>query len=231
MKFRKAIVFLLCAIMGLSVLACGTIESPNGGGGGGGGGVLCTVIFDNNAPAGKTVVNNVTAIQVEKGKSMGSKYPTPTCDGYQFGGWFSGSTQYSAETVINSDLTLKAKWVTNEEVAAAAQAYENAISSWAKPGHLYIHYKRASHKSGEAVTPPTAGVGSGAPLYSTASTSEVYGDWGLWCWPQGGEGRTFNPAWIDESGAVYDVDLTQTYNDAGWDGTTVPGKPLKNTMT
>ena len=48
----------------------------------------------------------------------------------------------------------------------------------------------------------------------------MYGDWGLWVWeylPTNSEGRAFYPMKLDESGAVYDIDLSETYNDAGWD--------------
>ena len=224
MKFRKAIIFLLCAIMSLSMLACGTIDSPDGDKDYSG--KVFTVTFDSNAFG----VESPDAIQVDGGKPMGTKYPRLIRDGYLFVGWFSGSKQYTSETPITSDLDLKAEWQSEAEVNAAAQKYENNISNWAKPGHLYIHYKRASHIKSEEVAPPTSGTGSGAPLYNSASKSSAYSDWALWCWPQNGEGRTFNLAWIDESGAVYDVDLTGEYHDAGWDGSKVPGVALKNDM-
>ena len=226
MKFRKAIIYLLCVIMSLSLLACGNIDMPNDTGDINSG-KTWTVTFDSNADD----VANPTPLQIGRGKTMGSLLPTVNRPNYIFGGWFdSNGTQYTADTKITGDVILVAKWLTSEEVNEAAKQYENNISSWAKPGHLYIHYKRAGHVIGEQVTPPATGVGSGAPLYSTAYTSSVYSDWGLWCWPKNGEGRTFNPAWIDESGAVYDVDLSQEYHDAGWNGNVTPGKPLTNDM-
>ena len=236
MKFRKAIIFLLCAVMSLSMLACGSIDMPDSGTGNPNGPNLPvathTIIFDINAPAG-TNLQSPAPIQVTDGQTMGAKCPAPTCPGWTFQGWYDNNTLYTKDTPITGDLILTAKWSSAAEENEKAKAYENAISSWAQPGHLYIHYKRAAHPSivsTEQGTPPTTGKGTGAPLYNSASNSTVYGDWGLWCWPQNGEGRTFNLAWIDESGAVYDVDLTHTYGDAGWDGKTVPGKPLNNTM-
>lgn len=225
MKFKKAIVFLLCAIMGLSVFACGTIETP---GGGGGTGVICTVIFDANAPD----VESPAAIQVAKGKSMGALMPTLQRVGYQFDGWYNGSKQYTSTTPINDTmLTLTARWKSNEDVSKDALAYENNISSWAQPGHLYIHYKRFNHDKTEQVTPPTTGKGSGAPDYKSASSSNAYKDWGVWSWPKkNANGRLFNAAWVDESGAVYDIDLTATYNDCGWNENTKQDRGITNTF-
>ncbi|MDE6201097.1 MAG: InlB B-repeat-containing protein [Clostridiales bacterium] len=231
MKFRKAIIFLLCAVMSLSMLACGSIDMPDGGVDNPNGvvtsGKTYTITFDVNA----SDVAGITPIQVGSGKTMGSQLKTPSRSGYAFVGWFDASgKQYTSETVITGNVVLTARWQSSAEVAEAAKAYENNISTWAKPGHLYIHYKRAAHITAEQVTPPAGGIGANAPLYSKESTSETYKDWALWCWPKGGDGRTFNLAWIDESGAVYDVDLSQQYSDAGWDGSVVPGVPLNSQM-
>ncbi|MBD5585102.1 MAG: hypothetical protein HDQ88_08465 [Clostridia bacterium] len=67
------------------------------------------------------------------------------------------------------------------------------------------------------------------PDYSTQINSSVYGDWGLWVWeyfPINSEGRAFYPMKIDESGAVYDIDLTASYSDAGWNEATLDNKGL-----
>lgn len=225
MRFKKAIVCLLSAVMSLSMLACGTIDMPDGGTDLPGGiittGKTYTVTFDGNGAA------NPDPIQVGEGKTMGALLPAPTRSGYSFAGWFDASgKQYIGSTAVTGNVVLTARWESN----AARLEYDNKTANWAQSGHLYIHYKRAAHKEDEQVTPPATGLGAGAPLYSTASTSTVYGDWGLWAWPKNGEGRTFNPAWIDESGAVYDIDLTQDYHDAGWDGTVTPGVPKTNDM-
>ncbi|MDE5562261.1 MAG: InlB B-repeat-containing protein, partial [Clostridiales bacterium] len=226
MKFKKAITFLLCAVMSVSMLACGTIDMPNGGLDNPNGvvtsGKTYTITFDGNGAE-----HNPDPMQVGAGDTMGAKIPVPTRAGFIFVGWFdANNNKYIATTPITGNVVLTARWESN----AAKLEYEKNISSWAKPGHLYIHYKRGAHLEGEQITPPSAGVGSGAPTYNTASQSSVYGDWGLWCWPKNGEGRTFNLAWIDESGAVYDVDLTQEYHDAGWNGDVVPGVALNNDM-
>ncbi len=225
MKFKKAIICLLCAVMSLSMLACGGIDMPDGGTGTPDGIVITsktyTVTFNGNGAP------NPDPIQVGEGKALGAMLPAPTRSGYSFVGWFDSSNkQYTGTTKITGHVELTAKWESN----AARLEYDNNTANWARSGHLYIHYKRAAHLESEQVNPPAGGMGAGAPLYSTASSSTVYGDWGLWAWPKNGEGRTFNPAWIDESGAVYDIDLTRDYHDAGWNGTVVPGVPLTNEM-
>ena len=46
-----------------------------------------------------------------KGQAMPFVF-SPSREGYEFGGWFSGSTEYVPnETVINKDVTLKARWL------------------------------------------------------------------------------------------------------------------------
>jgi len=64
-----------------------------------------TVTFDSD---GGTAVE---AITIEKGKSMDDKYPaTPTKGPLDtFAGWFEGTTQYTKDTIINDDITLK--WI------------------------------------------------------------------------------------------------------------------------
>lgn len=101
--------------------------------------------------------------------------------------------------------------VTSEEAAK----YERELN-WGQENHLYLHYLRGAHSEAEEGRANTAA----APNYSGQINSSVYSDWGLWAWdsfPNNLEGRTFFPMKIDASGAVYDVDLTATYHDAGWD--------------
>lgn len=105
-----------------------------------------------------------------------------------------------------------------------AQKYEEDLT-WGEANHLYVHYLRGGHSVGEHGTVNAAP----APGYSEQINSEVYGDWGLWVWeytPTNGEGRAFYPMKIDESGAVYDIDLTATYSDGGWNATTRKNKGL-----
>ncbi len=109
--------------------------------------------------------------------------------------------------------------------AEDALKYEQNLT-WGQEGHLYIHYLRGAHSEKEHGTVNSAT----APAYSTQISSEVYGDWGLWVWeyfPTNSEGRAFYPMKIDESGAVYDIDLTATYNDGGWDEANRTSKNLE----
>ena len=109
-----------------------------------------------------------------------------------------------------NDITLTARWLTEEDVLS----YIQQLTANSQAGHLYIHYRRADHDAGEEGTVNT----SAAPTYNSPIKSEVYGDWAVWAWPRNGSGRTFNAAYIDIYGAVYDIDLTYTYTDCGWDG-------------
>jgi uncharacterized repeat protein (TIGR02543 family) len=68
-----------------------------------------TLTFDAQkgtvSPTSKTVICDAAA----------GDLPTPTRVGYIFGGWYTatsgGGTQYTATTVVTSNLTLYAKWV------------------------------------------------------------------------------------------------------------------------
>jgi len=61
-----------------------------------------------NSDGGTTVASVV----IQKGKSMGSKYPAdPTRVDSIFEGWYEGATLYTKDTVINNNVTLKAKWL------------------------------------------------------------------------------------------------------------------------
>ena len=62
-----------------------------------------TVTFDNDG--------STTEVLVPQNSAIGSRIPAdPSKKGYTFGGWFSGETQLTAETVISGDVTYKAKW-------------------------------------------------------------------------------------------------------------------------
>ncbi len=220
MKFKKALIFVLCVVMCLPLIACDMgIQPPNSDPNNPPStGKQYSVIFNVGTEAEKAGVTVMPMSELVVSGGTISKMPTVSAyPGYTLVGWYDANgKQYTEATKITADVKLTAKWATDEEINDQAKAYENGIPSWAKSGHLYIHYKRGAHLKAEEVTPPTSGVGSDAPLYSKASTSTVYKDWALWCWPKNGEGRTFNAAWIDESGAVYDIDLTREYNDGGW---------------
>ena len=111
--------------------------------------------------------------------------------------------------------------------AAEAQIYDQYID-WGEADHLYIHYLRGGHSKAEQGTVNDAA----APDYSTQINSSVYGDWGLWVWeyfPVNSEGRAFYPMKIDESGAVYDIDLKADYSDGGWNEATLNNKGMQIT--
>ncbi len=229
MKFKKALIFVLCAIMSFSVVAC----SKNGTGKPSGDDPsidipdvpddpidpddpddpnkddppkpsVFTVTFDVGDTARENGITDPAAVKVESGKTI-SPLPQPDNYGsYVFNGWFAGEAQFTASTAVYSDMTLIAKWVVESE-------YEKNID-WAEPGHLYIHYYRYKHSKDDEGT-----TNAGAPDYTGAIDSEEYGDRGLWLWPKNGEGRLFNAARIDESGAVYDILIDHDYTDGGWD--------------
>lgn len=228
-KIKKLIIFVLCAIMSFSVVAC----SKGGTGDNGGNPVdppniditFHTITFDVGPDAKAAGVSNPSSRKVADGVTA-TGLPTPTgYIGYAFDGWYEGTTQFTATTVVTRDWTLTAKWI--EDVDSEAEtAYYNSIASWCEAGHLYIHYKRADHIETEEGT-----VNSGAPNYDNAINSEEYADRGLWLWPKNQEGRLFNAARIDESGAVYDIKLDNDYNDAGWDENTLTHKNIEINYT
>lgn len=221
MKLKRIIVFVLCAVMSLSFFGCSEVDLPSlqGGGTSSGGAGQCQVTFKLAAAdvdAGAKFADGKTAPLKRdvKVNTVLGELPEVTYPGRSLVGWFDGETAYRATTIVRKNVTLTAKW----EDAAALAEYESKIKNWAKRDHLYIHYKRYKHVASEEVAPPTTGTGSGAPLYNSAIKSTVYGDWGLWAWPKTNtNGRLFNAAWIDSSGAVYDIDLNGEYKDAGWD--------------
>lgn len=63
-----------------------------------------TVTFDAN---GGTV--SPSSRSVTRGSAIGA-LPTPTRSGYDFEGWYSGSTLVTSSTVVNGNLTLTARW-------------------------------------------------------------------------------------------------------------------------
>lgn len=183
-----------------------------------------TVCFDVGEAASAAGVKTPESQTVEKGATV----VQPTIDaweGHTLIGWYKGSAQwdFTADTVT-ADMTLKAEWKGDVD-AEVAKKYEQNLT-WGEADHLYVHYLRGAHKESEQGTVNTAA----APDYSTQITSEVYGDWGLWVWeyfPTNSEGRAFYPMKIDESGAVYDIDLKAQYSDAGWNEEILNNKGLQ----
>ncbi len=219
MKLKKAIVFVLCAVLALPMFACGKAARP-GGGGVAGDGKTYTVTFyvGAEAEAAGALVYPDT-IEVKSGGTCG-ELPVPHgYKGYSFIGWKTADgADFLATTVVRSDITVTAQWRSQSEQDDIAKKYEESLATaeWNKAGHIYIHYKRSGHAESENGT--VKNLPNAAPEYSTQIESSVYKDWGLWVWPIGNaNGRLFNAMHIDESGAVYDVDLTYTYTDCGWD--------------
>ncbi len=145
-------------------------------------------------------------------------------DGHTFEGWYNGKTEWDfGEDTVEENITLSAEWKV-VPTADVAEAYEQNLT-WGEANHLYVHYLRGAHSEAEQGKVNSAE----KPGYSTQIESDVYKDWGLWVWesyPTNSEGRAFYPMKIDESGAVYDIDLKATYNDGGWNSETKDNKGL-----
>ena len=235
MKLKRALVFVLCAVLALPLAAC-----SKGSAGGDNTTVNSnkeyTVKFDVTAEARAAGVNQAPAQKVKHGQTL-VYFPTPSgWEGHTFDGWFDGNKQLTADTKITRNWTAVARWTDDSQANEAAQAYESTISSWDEPGHLYIHYKRAGHSaSDEGKTYNGNGPEYDEP--SKAIKNDRYGDWGLWLWPTNGEteyqgvtysyeGILFYPSKIDASGAVYDILLDHTYTKGGWDEDELTDKGL-----
>lgn len=222
-KLKKLVIFVLCAIMSFSVVACSKGGTGNNGGGNNvdppdGDVTQYTITFDVGPDAKAAGVSNPTSRKVNDGGTV-STLPSPTgYIGFAFDGWYEGTTQFTTTTVVTRDWNLTAKWKEDVDDEAETAYYNRIARDWAsEAGHFYLHYKRANHIETEEGT-----VNTGAPNYDAAIDSQEYADRGLWIWPKNQEGRLFNAARIDESGAVYDILLDHEYTDAGWDPNATP---------
>lgn len=210
-RLQKALSLLLTIVIGMTLLSgCGDKGDKPGPAPQ----ASFTVMFDVGDEAEAAGVSTPQKQIVKNG----TKAVEPTIDyweGHELAGWYKGSTAWNFSTdTVTEDMTLTASW-TSTSAENVAEAYEKALT-WGETGHLYVHYLRGADDKNEHGTENDAA----APDYSTAIDSDVYGDWGLWVWeylPTNSEGRAFYPMKLDESGAVYDIDLSATYNDAGWD--------------
>ncbi len=214
---------ILCIVLCL-VLALGSFAGCDGSGSGTPAlKSSYTVTFD---VGGEALAAGVSAPSKQVVKT-GTKAVEPTVDywaGHELTGWYNGTKQwdFSADTVM-SDVVLKAGWKVTDKTDIAAE-YEKNLD-WGEAGHLYIHYLRGADNMIEHGTVND----SPAPDYKEPIESAVYGDWGLWAWeffPTNSEGRAFFPCKLDESGAVYDIDLSAQYTDAGWDSDKLADKGL-----
>lgn len=229
MKFKRAIVFVLCMVLALPLAACGKkgTNTPTPGPGPDNSDKTYTITFDLGPEHPHRTDPNYKPIDktVKHGEKIDFLATPADFGDYVFDGWYENNVRFTTDTVVTKNWNLTAKWGDASALNEEARAYESNIETWDQPGHLYIHYKRYDHKASEQSTAgtPTNGV---APKYDNAISSDVYGDWGLWIWPKNEEGRLFNPAWIDVSGAVYDILLDNTYDDAGWDENTLTHKDI-----
>ncbi len=216
----------LSLILALGCLAgCGETETPTPADPDNTPAVNYTVKFDVGAeasaagvktPAEQTVKSGSTAVEPAAEYEADSTW----WQTHELVGWTRNSTDWDfSNDKVTDDLTLTAQWQSTEGNNAAAE-YEEKLEGgafdWVQEDHLYVHYLKGSDDPAEHGTVNPAK----DTHYATQIDSAVYGDWGLWVWeytPVNSEGRAFYPALLDESGAVYDIDLTATYNDAGWD--------------
>ncbi len=89
----------------------------------------------------------------------------PTREGHTFGGWFAGETKVTAETVVNGNMTVTAKWTVNtytvtyvidgETVKTAEYAYGSTVEPFTAPdkaGHSFAGW------TGEPETMPAGDV-------------------------------------------------------------------------
>ena len=227
MKKLRILSFLLAMVMVASCVfalaACK--KKPNEPGGTPGGTpadtTKYTVSFDVGSEAAAAGVSTPANQKIAKG----GKVVRPVNDaweGHSLSNWlYNGAAWDFSKDTVQSDMTLTAEW----KVVVVDEKYEASLT-WGVEGHLYVHYLRGAH---DATEEGTTNKENAAPNYSEQIESAVYGDWGLWVWekvPVNGEGRSFYPMKIDESGAIYDIDLTATYNDAGWNGDTKQSKGL-----
>lgn len=183
-----------------------------------------TVTFDVGSEATAAGVSTPSK-QVVKNGSTAVEPVIDYWESHELIGWYHGNTEWSFSTdTVTEDVTLTASWRTIQ-AANVAEIYEKNLG-WGEENHLYVHYLRGAHDVSEEGKVNTAS----SPTYATQIDSAVYGDWGLWVWeyfPTNSEGRAFYPMQIDESGAVYDIDLNAIYFDAGWNETTRTDKGIQ----
>jgi len=118
----KRILTTLCiaaAVLLPLAVSCGGDEEETG---------KFTVKFElgyDNAPAAPG------SVTVNKNKSLGGKLPVPTRDGYEFAGWHTkdDGSKYGENTLIRSNITLKANWALPASPADAALFADVVLTS------------------------------------------------------------------------------------------------------
>jgi uncharacterized repeat protein (TIGR02543 family) len=101
MKKNKIIVFLVTVITLMGLFACpDPLETTKI--------EYCSVSFNKNGGDSADIAD----LKVEKGKTMGSKYPKdPSRNGYKFDGWYDEkSVIYRSDSKVTKDLKLYARW-------------------------------------------------------------------------------------------------------------------------
>jgi len=94
MKTKITFTFTVSIVLMIFLMTCAMEEAKD----------LITVTFDSK---GGTELKSVT---LDRGSSLGGKYPTPEKDGVGFFGWYDGFTECTKDTKIYVDVTLIAHW-------------------------------------------------------------------------------------------------------------------------
>ena len=97
----------------------------------------CTVTFDANGGVGGTTVSVFQRSALET-------LPTPTCEGYEFKGWFTavnGGTQVTASTIVMADVTYYAHWTRGKVQLWSGGPYWATMNIGAeKPEDYGLHF-------------------------------------------------------------------------------------------
>ena len=154
--------------------------------------------FNSSSSSIKSVPDRKIAESAELGELSHPFSSANLC----FTGWYdSQGKQYNSKSQVFSDLTLFAKW----ENKSIYDAYNAALPNRQQNGHIYVHFKSEDHLRCEEGKP--------------AADSTVYGDLALWVYSHDQtQSRLFLPTAIDFGGMLFDIDVTKTYTDGGWDG-------------
>jgi uncharacterized repeat protein (TIGR02543 family) len=120
-----------------------------------------TVTFDSDG--GSPTPSPVNIVQ---GAIIGAQFPSavPSKEGYNFDGWYNGSTRYYAATAVNSNITLKANWVS---ASAQVNQWNGFSTSSETTASLYDSVKSKTNVL--LVRPTAAAYGWNVMSYSLTS--------------------------------------------------------------